>query len=72
MKKDNLRKFTVTIQETVYDDFTVYAENLEKAQLIAERKYNNAEFVLEPGNLIEKKINVRDELAAEESGWNEF
>lgn len=72
MKKDNLRKFTVTIQETVYDDFTVYAENLEKAQLIAERKYDNAEFVLEPGNLIEKKINVRDELAAEESGWNEF
>ncbi len=49
-------KFIVWIQETVTDGFTVEAKNEEEALEIAQEKYRKGEFVLEPGELLEKQI----------------
>lgn len=53
------------------DDFIVEAETAREAMEIAREKYYKCEFVLEPGNLIAKKMAVslpRDEAV----GWTEF
>ncbi len=51
-----MKKYTITIEETISEDFEVIAESSEQAQAIAIEKYESGEFVLEPGNLIHKQI----------------
>lgn len=51
-------KYKVCIEETVSEEFEVEAETPEQALEIADEKYNNCEFVLEPGELIGKKMCV--------------
>lgn len=65
------KKFVITIEETVAQDFEVYADTAEEAMKIAEEKYKNCEFILEPGNLIAKQMAIinPDE---EETEWVEF
>lgn len=64
--------FKVTIEETVADDFDVFASNIEEARKIAIDKYHNGEFVLEPGNLMDKKLLVSVEDINAGEGWTEF
>lgn len=66
-----MKEFVITIRETLVDDFIVEAETAREAMEIAREKYYKCEFVLEPGNLIAKKMAVslpRDEAV----GWTEF
>lgn len=65
------KRYTITIEETVAQDFEVEAETVEKALEIAKEKYNNAEFVLEPGELIHKQIAIKNPLK-NEIEWEEF
>lgn len=66
-----MRKFIVAIEETVVEEFEVIAENAEQAMDIAKQKYNDCEFVLEPGKLISKQMAIAkpDEEVTE---WYEF
>lgn len=66
-----MKKYVVIIEETVSGEFTVTADSEEDAGKIARERYNNTEFVLEPGNLIGRKMAVlsRDGEAAV---WTEF
>lgn len=66
-----MKKFTVTIEEMVSKDFEVEAETAEKAMEIAEQKYNNGEFVLEPGNLVCKQMAI-SKPDNECTEWTEF
>ena len=69
------KKFIVTIEEMVSEDFEIIAENEEKAEKIATEKYNNGEFVLEPGNLVAKQMqihNVTDDKLQIGLSFNEF
>lgn len=66
------RKFIVTIEETISQNFEVCAEDENEAEKIAREKYDCAEFVLEPGNLILKKMFVQDESCENKNGWIEF
>lgn len=52
------KTFTVTIEETVDQDFEVEAVDGEEAMEIAEEKYNNGEFVLEPGNVTARLMAI--------------
>ncbi|MDD4125997.1 MAG: DpnD/PcfM family protein [Eubacteriales bacterium] len=65
------RKFVVVIEETVSDEFIVYAENESEALETAEQKYKAGEFVLEPGN-----VSFRQKALVEKSSkpleWIEF
>jgi hypothetical protein len=58
---NEMKKFKITIEETVSQDFEIEATSLEEAMDIAEAKYNNGEFVLEPGNLVCKQMMGEDE-----------
>lgn len=66
------KTFIVTIEETVDQDFEVEAVDMEEAEEIAIEKYNNGEFVLEPGNLTDKMISVRDPETDESTSFNSF
>ncbi|MCB6828725.1 DpnD/PcfM family protein [Megamonas funiformis] len=65
-----MKKYTITIEETVSDIFYLEANSLEEAKEKAIENYNNSVFVLEPGNLIETNILVENDK--ENSGWFEL
>lgn len=66
-----IKKYIVTIEETVSQNFEVEAENAEQAIELAENKYKNGEFVLEPGDVCFKQMAIMnpDDEATE---WIEF
>lgn len=66
-----MKKFTITIEEIISQEFDVEAETAEEAMKIAEEKYRNGEFVLEPGELTCKQMAItspEDEVTE----WTEF
>ncbi len=65
-------KYIVTIEEMVSQDFEVNADNSKLALEIAEKKYKNGEFVLEPGNLICKQICTVGSDGTDAVEWYEF
>ena len=65
-----MKKYTITIEETVSDIFYLEANSLEEAREKAIANYNNSVFVLEPGNLIETNLLVEND--DESSGWFEL
>lgn len=64
--------FIVNIEEVVSENFEVEADDKDEALEIVMRAYNSGEFVLEPGELVEKKIAVFDEANNEWSKYEEF
>ena len=64
-------KYCISIEETVVGNFEVEANSKEEALKIAKEKYNNCEFVNEPGDLVEKRIAVRTN-GEDFSGWEDF
>lgn len=67
-----LRTFEVSIEETVSQTFEVEAHDMEEAEEIAIEKYDDGEFVLEPGELQMKQMMVHDPETDEYTSWNEF
>lgn len=65
-----MKKYTITIEETVSDIFYLEANSLKEAKEKAIANYNNSVFVLEPGNLIETNLLVEND--DESSGWFEL
>ena len=66
-----VKKYYITIEETVSDTFEITAENEEQARSIAIEKYKSGELVLEPGNLIHKRLTVNNNLNQKQE-WTEF
>ena len=46
-----MKKYAIAIEETVVKEFEVYAGDSEEAMEIAEKKYKNGEFILDPGDI---------------------
>lgn len=67
-----MKEFEVVIEERVSQSFYVKADSLEQAMEIAEEKYNNEEFVLEPGNINGKSMVAIDNETNEMTEWVEF
>ena len=65
------KKYGITIEETISEEFIVYAENSEEAMKIAEGKYNTEEFILAPGNLTSKQMAITSP-ENEVTEWTEF
>ncbi len=51
-------KYCISIEETVVGSFEVEAKSKEEALEIAKEKYDNCEFVNEPGELVGKRIAI--------------
>lgn len=57
-----MKKFNVTIEEVISEDFEVLAEDEKQAIEIIRDKYKKGEFVLEPGNLLSKQMKINDKF----------
>ena len=55
-----MKEYTVNIEETINQEFTVTAETANQAIDIAIKKYKNCEFVLDDPSLTYKMIAVVD------------
>lgn len=64
--------FSVTIEELISQDFKINANSIEEAVSIAKEKYDEGKFVLAPGTLIAKQIQVENEDSTETTEWTEF
>jgi len=66
-----VKEYTITIEETIAQEFKVMADNLENAVALTETNYENGKLVLENGEVQSKKIAVikPDEEVTE---WIEF
>ena len=67
----NIMKYIIGIEETIVGNFEVEANSKEEALGLAKEKYNNCEFVNEPGDLVEKRVAVRTD-GGDFSEWEEF
>ena len=65
-------KFLVNIEEVVCETFEIEAESMEEARSIVMRAYESGEIVLDPGELVEKRIAVFDKATNEWSEYEEF
>ncbi len=66
-----MKKYFITIEETTSQVFEINANSLEQAKDLAIEKYNAGEFVLTPGELLDKKIQVSDN-DKDLTVWEEF
>lgn len=66
------KKYSITIEEMVSKTFEVFAENDEQAESIAIEKYKSGEFVLDPGNLVSKQMQINNETEEYIIDWKVF
>lgn len=66
-----LGKYFVTIEETVSQTVEIVSDSAEQAKATAIEEYCSGKLVLEPGDLIYKKIQVHNG-SNEMIGWEEF
>lgn len=67
-----LKKYVVTIEETISDVFEVTANDIKEAVAKGIEKYNACEFVLSPRNVQRKSIQVSSENQNEKTDFEEF
>lgn len=67
-----MKKFYITIEETLCETFEVVAEDENQAREIAAAKYELGEFVLEPGELQSSKMKVSNESYETLIDWEEI
>jgi len=53
-------KYTITIEETVCQDFDIEANSAREAQEIARKRHEAGKITLEPGELQDVKITVHE------------
>ena len=66
-----MKMYTITIEETISQEFDIMANNAEQARAIAIEIYNLGELVLAPGNLIHKQMKVHSDTDNSDE-WIEF
>ena len=64
-------KYTITIEETNAKDFEIEAESAEEAYEMAEQKYKDGEFILDPGECQFRQIAIT-KPSDEATEWREF
>jgi hypothetical protein len=71
-EESTMKKFKITIEETVSETFDIEAETMEEAMEIAENEYNNGFLVVENPTLVAKQMMAEDEETNEATEWVEF
>ena len=67
-----MSKIKITIEEHISKSFYVEAEDTGEAMEIAEEKYKNGEFVVEPSTPTAKLMMAEDPETDETTEWVEF
>ena len=55
-----MKKFNVTVEERVSQDFVIQADSQEEAEELARKLYKNGDLVLEPENLLDVSFSATD------------
>lgn len=66
------KKYVVTIEETISQDFDIEANSLEEALEIARKKYRSCEFIVESESCTFVQAQARTEDVTEISEWREI
>ncbi len=66
-----MKKYIITIEESISKDFGIEADTAEEAMAIAEHRYRNGEYVLDPGDLVAKQMAITSPCN-EATEWKEF
>ena len=66
-----MTKYTIAIEETIVNEFEVLAENTAVAMRIAEKKYKEGDFILNPGEVQFTQMSVVNP-SDETTEWCEF
>ena len=53
-----MTKYTIAIEETIVKEFEVFADNTAVAMRIAEKKYKEGDFILNPGEVQFTQMSV--------------
>ena len=64
--------YSVIIEELTSQEFKINANSMKEAMDIAEEKYNKGEYVLAPGILVAKRMQVENDDYIESTEWTEF
>ena len=64
--------FELTIEEVVSETFIIEANTHEEAVNIAKEQYDKGELVLNPGNLLSKKLAITNDENADSIEWIDF
>lgn len=64
-------KYTIAIEETIVKEFEVFADNTAVAMRIAEKKYKEGDFILNPGEVQFTQMSVVNP-SDETTEWCEF
>lgn len=67
-----MKYFTITIEEHICKDFKVEANSIEEAMNIAEYKYKNGEFSLDPGELQSTLMMAHEPETNDFTEWKEI
>ena len=67
-----LRKYTVTIEEQIVQEFPLEAYDLSHALETAEAAYNQGELVVQPSAPPTRLIRARPKNPGNTTGWREF
>lgn len=66
-----MTKYTIAIEETIVKEFEVFADNAAVAMRIAEKKYKEGDFILNPGEVQFTQMSVVNP-SDETTEWCEF
>lgn len=55
-----MKKFNVTVEERVSQNFVIQADSQEEAEELARKLYKNGDLVLERGNLLDVSFSATD------------
>ena len=66
-----MTKYTIAIEETIVKEFEVFADNTVVAMRIAEKKYKEGDFILNPGEVQFTQMSVVNP-SDETTEWCEF
>ncbi len=66
-----MKKFTIAIEETIVQEFEIFAEDLDDAMKKAQIKYDNGEIVLDSGECQFKQMAVT-KADGKVTEWIEF
>lgn len=67
-----IKKFEISIEEMASQTFVLEASSEEDAMFMAIEKYKNGEFILDPGNLVAKQMEIHDIEEDTYTEWFEF
>ena len=66
------KKYTVAIEEHIVQEFPVEAHDVFQALQTAREAYSRGSFVVQPDMPVARLMMARDDVAGEETEWDEF